>query len=120
MTKRDSGESMDELLNPHRAEELAAADRAAKERLRELGVRLNGQETGEQLVAIVDAVERFEQAVEAAGGDLMVDEGPHGKTREPDDPGFVLPKRNGGEAVAAFVARIDEATAHLRAKRRRL
>ena len=43
------------------------------------------------------AIERFELAVESRGGDLMVDEGPDGTTREPDDPRFALPKRGEDE-----------------------
>ena len=48
------------------------------------------------------------------GGDLMVDEGPHGVTREPDDMHFVLPRRRPGESVAEYLGRLDEATAAVR------
>ena len=46
-------------------------------------------------MTLLESVERFELAVESRGGDLMVDEGPHGVTREPDDVHFVLPQRGG-------------------------
>src|SRR5438034_6410137 len=45
---------------------------------------------------LLEAVERFENVVEAHGGDLMVDDL---KSSEPDDRHFVLPRRNKGEAI---------------------
>ena len=44
-------------------------------RLEALGIALDGREQPEELAAIEEAVERFEEAVESRGGDLMVDEG---------------------------------------------
>lgn len=80
-------------------------------RLRSRGVRLVGRETDEQLVELLEAVERFERAVERHGGDLMVDEPiDSDRVREPDDRRFVLPRRRDGEAVDAFIIRIAEAT----------
>jgi hypothetical protein len=86
------------------ADEIAA-------RLRGRGVRLTGRETGEELVRVLEAVERFETAVERAGGDLMVDE-PVARNSPiaPDNRAFVLPARRGDESVAAFLDRIAEAT----------
>src|SRR5215216_1608527 len=40
-------------------------------RLAGLGIRLNGNESADEIVQIVEAVERFERAVAAHGGDLM-------------------------------------------------
>jgi len=79
-------------------------------RLRSRGVHLSGRETDEELVELLEAVERFERVVERQGGDLMVDE-PIGsdEAREPDDRRFVLPRRRNGETVKAFVSRIAEA-----------
>src|SRR4051812_49877245 len=57
-------------------------------RLAGLGIRLSGNERSDEIVQIVEAVQRFERAVESHGGDLMVDEGPRGQTTEPDDPHF--------------------------------
>jgi len=87
----------------------AARDEIA-DRLRRRGVNLTGRETGEELVDILEAVERFEVAVQDRGGDLMVDE-PVGSASpiEPDDRAFVLPKRDAAESVASFVERIAEA-----------
>jgi hypothetical protein len=80
-------------------------------RLRSRGVHLTGRETDEELVELLEAVERFERVVERHGGDLMVDEPMDAdRAREPDDRRFVLPRRGQGESVDAFVNRIAEAT----------
>ena len=78
-------------------------------RLESLGIRLSGDESSEDLVQILEAVERFEQAVETRGGDLMVDEGPRGETREPDDLHFALPLRHADETVQRYLERLAEA-----------
>jgi hypothetical protein len=87
-------------------------------RLRSRGVHLTGRETSDELVGLLDAVERFERAVERHGGDLMVDE-PIGRARtaEPDNPGFVLPARGEGESVRGYLGRIAEATQRAAARR---
>jgi hypothetical protein len=108
-----SDEPLDVLLNPHRAEEQDAAKAAGAVRLQALGVRLTGTETSDEIGDLLDAVERFEQAVESHGGDLMVDEGPRGRTTEPDDPQFVLPSRTTNDSVTGFIARLSETTERL-------
>ena len=80
-------------------------------RLDGLGVWLSGAERPADLARILEAVERFEVAVEARGGDLMVDEGPDGRTTEPDDVHFVLPHRRGDESVERFIDRVERARA---------
>ena len=88
-------------------------------RLRRRGVRLNGRETGEELVETLEAVERFEAAVEAGGGDLMMDEPVGaGAPIQPDDRAFVLPRRNESESITAFIERLAFATARARQKAR--
>jgi hypothetical protein len=81
-------------------------------RLRRDGVRLSGRESGEELVQILESVERFENAVMRAGGDRMVDEpvGANAGPIKPDDEAFVLPMRDPTETVGAFITRIDAAT----------
>ena len=106
----DPYEALQEELDPHRREELERAMLETRNRLRERGVRVTGRETSEELVALLDAVERFERAVESRGGDLFVDEGPGGVTREPDDVHFVLPRRLPHESVARYLERLAEAT----------
>lgn len=113
-TETDPYEAFQEELDPHRREELQRAMQETSGRLRSRGVQLTGRETGEGLVALLEAVERFEHAVEERGGDLFVDEGPGGITREPDDVHFVLPRRAPHESVATYLSRLDEATTTVR------
>lgn len=97
-----------------RDEEFEARRAAAAEvtvRLRKRGIDVPGSENPEDLVNLLSAVERFESAVEAHGGDLMVDDL---KSSRPDDTHFVIPQRARGEAVRAYTGRIIEATAQLR------
>ena len=109
--------SMDELLNPHRNEEIERATTASADRLRMRNVHVNGDETPEETVTLLEAVERFELAVQSHGGDLMVDEPPPGRAGEPDDPLFIIPARKDGERVANYVARIDAATVRIHQQR---
>jgi hypothetical protein len=97
-----------------RDEEFDARTAAAAEvtaRLRSRGITVTSAENPEDLVNLLSAVERFEAAVEAHGGDLMVDDL---KSSRPDDHHFVVPRRARHEAVSAYIGRIDEATARLR------
>ena len=82
------------------------------DRLGRRGVSLNGHESSEELADLLDAVERFEDAVERRGADLMVDEPVQGTGApiEPDNSAFVLPRRGKGESVAQLIGRINEAT----------
>lgn len=91
-------------------EEAGAAAEAA-DRLRRRGVVVSGTEKSGDLADLLSAVERFEGAVEAHGGDLMVDDL---KSARPDDRHFVLPRRGHGEALRSYINRIDAATNGLR------
>ncbi len=93
------------------AEERAAAVAEVAARLRSRGIALTGAEDPGDLADLLSAVERFEAAVEAHGGDLMVDDL---KSSRPDDRHFVVPRRVHGETVRTYIVRIDEATAQLR------
>jgi|SRR6267143_1377080 len=107
----DKYEDLERSLDPHRDEERAAAAAEVASRLRQRGIALTGAERPEDLADLLVEVERFEAAVEAHGGDLMTDDL---KSSQPDDPHFVLPRRARGEAIRAYIGRIDEATAGLR------
>jgi hypothetical protein len=91
--------------------ERAAAAAEVAARLRHRGIALTGAESPEDLADVLSAVQRFEGAVEAHGGDLMVDDL---KSSRPDDAHFVVPQRVPGESLRRYISRIDEATAGLR------
>ena len=84
-------------------------------RLLNRGVRIHSHDTPDELGTLTEAVESFEAAVEARGGDLMVDEPPVGKPVDPDNAAFVLPVRASNESADTYTSRIDAATAKLRA-----
>lgn len=94
--------------------ELERVEGQTRGRLESLNVRLDGRESPDELVSLLEAVERFEEAVEARGGDLMVDEPERGKVVEPDDPAFVLPKRRPEESVEDYLDRVAIATHRVR------
>ncbi len=103
---------MDREQNDARAVAAEVADR-----LRRRGIAVTGAERPDDLADLLSAVERFEKAVEAHGGDLMVDDL---KSVQPDDRHFVVPRRQHGEAVRTYINRIDAATAGLRTHPRRI
>ena len=90
-------------------------------RLRALGIEVADGLPAEEVEDLMAAVEQFEDAVESAGGDLMVDEPPRGSTGEPqpDDPLFLLPTRSADESVARYIERLGEATQAIREQDRK-
>lgn len=95
---------------PRDRDDVRRVSRELADRLATLGIRLTGNERPQELLDIVEAVDRFEAAVESHGGDLMMDEGPGGRTTEPDDPHFALPVRGDHEPVAQYLERLARAT----------
>lgn len=91
-------------------DEMRRVSREVAARLEALGITLDGRERPEELADIEDAVQRFEDAVESRGGDLMVDEGDRARASQPDDPHFALPVRRAGETVTAYLDRLAHAT----------
>lgn len=110
-----SYEDRQRALDPHREEELQGVEAEVASRLRRRGVALTGHETPEEMADLLDAVERFEAAVEAHGGDLFVDTPTSGdRASQPDNPLYVLPRRESMEPVEAYVARLRDATSRVR------
>lgn len=95
----------------------AERDRVASDmagRLFTRGVDVHDDDSSDDVAAIEDAVERFEDLVEAAGGDLMVDEPPRGQEGEPDEARFRLPLRHADESASRYVERLSRAADELR------
>lgn len=67
------------------------------------GVELDGRESPMHLADLLAAVEVFERAVAARGGDSMTNAP---DSRHPDDYRLVLPKRSNDETVAEYTRRI--------------
>jgi hypothetical protein len=79
-------------------------------RLRQRGVDVRDDETPEDIVRLLEGVEAFERAVQARGGDLMMDEPPAHGSVQPDDPEFLLPTRAADESASAYLDRLTAAT----------
>ena len=116
---RDRFEAAQEALDPHRRETRDAVAAELVTKLAARGVRMSGDESTDEIADLLDAVERFERAVQSRGGDLMVDERPLGEStdkglpgrpQQPDDRHFVIPARRGDESVDTYLDRLREAT----------
>lgn len=64
----------------------------------------------DDLVRVLEAVEGFERAVVQAGGDLMNNQL---RSRDPENPAFVLPRRGADEPAVAYQQRVLDATARV-------
>ena len=98
-------------LNPNRVEEERHARQEAEYRLSERGIRVESTDTDEEVADMLEAIERFESAVESRGGDLFVN---RIGSSEPEDPAFVPPRRREGESAADYRRRIEAAADALR------
>ena len=100
----------EEERNPWRAEERRRAREELEGRLRERRVSLSGNETDEDVVAIINAVEDFEARLSRLGADSFVNTP---ESSQPDDDRLVLPARRDDEAAEQYVTRIREAARHM-------
>lgn len=98
-------------LNPNRDEEERHARLESEYRLSERGIRVIPGDSDEDVADLLEAIERFETAVEARGGDLFVD---RIGSSEPEHPAFVPPERQPGEGASDYRRRIEAAAGHLR------
>jgi hypothetical protein len=105
-------EARERLLNRHRGDEQRRAAVEAAARLADRGIIVSAHEDDATLVDLLDAVEAFERAVEARGGDLMVDTRP---AEQPDNPRFVIPAPRADESWTAYAARVRQAARALSA-----
>lgn len=101
---------LDERAEPSGIDQRRASEENAAW-LRGRGVPLFDNESGEALVTLRDAIERFEAVVQLHGGDLMVDEPVHvgEKPEKPDSRLFALPTRGDDESLTAYTARMNAA-----------
>ena len=106
----ESFEEQQEALDPHRREERKAAAVEFAGRIRQKGVLLTGRETSAQLDDLMTAIDRFEAAVIARGGDMFVN---MPTSNPPENPDFVIPRRVPGEDAEAYAARINAAVERL-------
>jgi hypothetical protein len=93
-------------LNPHRDEDVRRAAESVAGQLYQKGVDVSIDENADLLASLLSAVERFEAAVAARGGDSMINTP---DSRRPENRAFVVPQRRGDESLEAFAARVNAA-----------
>ena len=98
-------------LNPNRVEEERHARQEVEYRLSERGITVERSDSDEEVADLLDAIERFEAAVEAKGGDLFVN---RIGSPEPEDPAFVPPARGEREPAPEYRRRIEAAMEGIR------
>ena len=111
----DRPEQINDMLDPHRREEIAGASVEISGRLLQKGIDVGSDEDPGELADLLSAVERFEQGVINRGGDLMVNSP---TSTDPQDPAFVLPSRRADESIRDYTRHINEAAAMLEEPRR--
>lgn len=102
----ESSEQRSEMLDPHRREERNSAATEITGRLLQKGIEADAGEDPALLADLLTAVEKFEVAVEARGGDLMVNSP---RSTDPQNPEFVVPGRKADESLEGYIRRVDEA-----------
>ena len=111
MTTSRWNDPAEEERNPHRAEERRHTRDELEARLRERRIALTGDESDEDVLLIVNAVETFEERLAQLGEDSFVNTP---ESSQPDDAQLVIPKRRDDESAAAYAARIVAAAERLR------
>jgi hypothetical protein len=106
-----SWEARQRELDPDRDLERESVSATVAATLRARGVELTGRESSEQLVEMLDAMERFEAAVSEAGGDRMVNDP---DSTDPQEEAFVLPRRAADESPFEYAERVQRAARRLR------
>ena len=109
LTPQRPGASDDDL-NPHRADDQARVAAEIRGNLHQRGIDIGDEESGEDLVTLLESVERFERARAALGGDSMINTP---GTRQPERDEFVIPQRRDDESLTQYAARVDAAARKL-------
>jgi hypothetical protein len=111
----ESYEDHERTLEPHRVEEQRNARQEAADRLRDRNIPVVAGDSDAEVADMLEAIEQFESAVEALGGDLMVN---RIGAEEPQDPAFVPPLRGRDQGAYEYIAQIHAATGALRRRQR--
>lgn len=110
MNRSGWNDPADEERNPHRAEERRHTRDELEARLRERRIALNGNESDEDIVLMVNAMELFEGRLAQLGDDSYVNTP---ESSQPDDERLVLPRRSDDESATVYAARVVAAAERL-------
>lgn len=81
--------------------------------LKQRGVDVRDEDSDSDLAMLLTAAQHFAKAVAARGGDSFTNTP---ESTEPDDPTFVMPRRNASETGTEYGRRIEQAALGLRAR----
>src|SRR5215207_11031355 len=113
--QHDRSEQLNEMLDPHRREEIAGAATEISGRLLQKGIDVSADEDPALLADLLSAVDRFEGAVINRGGDLMVNSP---TSTDPQNAEYVIPARNADDDIQSYIERINEAASRVAEPRR--
>jgi hypothetical protein len=99
-------EEAQRALNPHRDDDVRRAAQNIVAQLMQRRIEVTEGEDSDQLASLLSAVELFESAVAARGGDSMTNAP---DSRRPDNRAFVLPRRGHDESLEAYTRRVNDA-----------
>lgn len=102
----ENSEQLNEMLDPHRREEIAKAGVEIGGRLLQKGIDVSADEDPALLADLLSAVERFEAAVVGRGGDLFVNSP---TSSDPQNPEFVVPLSAADETLEEYIRRVNDA-----------
>lgn len=103
-------DATDDDLNPHRRDDQARVAAEVRGNLHQRGIEIGDEEQGEGLVTLLEAVERFERARAALGGDSMINTP---GARQPERAEFVIPQRHADESITQYASRVEAAAQQL-------
>jgi len=109
MREKHDGQPRDEP-DERRQQELRRATMIAVGQLEQRGIHVRDDADPDLVADLLEAVERFEGAVAARGGDSMVNTL---DSSSPPRARFVLPERHADEGLRRYTARIRQAIAEL-------
>lgn len=109
MVRRGDGGRQHERFEER--EDYRRAAETVRGQLLDRGIELRGDETGDRLIELLEAVQQFEREVAERGGDSMSNAP---DSRDPENPELVLPTRRADESTARYIRRIEQAADRLR------
>ena len=111
MAQERRRDPLDDALTPSAREALERAEEGTEARLGKHEVRLDGSESVEELVEMLNAVEYFDAARARLGASSMTNT--HESSR-PEDTRFVIPERRADESPRGYSTRVRKAADELR------
>jgi len=110
MTLPGWNDPAEDRANPQRISERQRVRGELEARLRDRDIDLVGDESDEDVVTLINAIEEFETRRALLGGDSFTNTP---QSSDPDDERLVLPQRRDDETIQHFVQRVRDKTKDL-------